>query len=164
MADSITFKGNPMTLTGSAVKVGDTAPDVTLVATDMSEHKISEFRGKTVILSVVPSLDTPVCQVQTRTFNEKAAGLGDDVVILTVSRDLPFAQKRWCGGEGIAKVKTLSDYKTHEFGSKYGLLIKELGLLARAVLVIDPSGKIVYKQVVPEVTHEPKYDDVLAAV
>lgn len=163
-SNAVTFKGNPMTLVGEPVEVGQEAPDVTLVATDLSEKKLSDFRGKTVILSVVPSLDTSVCDTQTRRFNEEAVKLGDGVVVLTVSLDLPFAQKRWCGAAGIDRVITLSDYRDREFGPKYGLLIKELGLLSRAVLVIDPQGVVRYKQIVPEVAQEPDYQDVLAAV
>ncbi len=159
---AVTFKGNPMTLVGDEVKVGDKAPDFALVATDMSEKKLSDYRGKTVILWVVPSLDTPVCSMQTRKFNEKAAEV-DNAVVLTVSLDLPFAQKRWCGAEGIEKVVCLSDYKGHKFGPSYGLLIKELGLLARAVFVIDADGTVKYKQLVKEVASEPDYDEVIAA-
>lgn len=162
--NAVTFKGNPMTLVGDSVEVGQKAPDATLIAPDLSEKKLSEFTGKTVVLSVVPSLDTGVCDAQTRRFNEEAANLGDDVVVLTVSLDLPFAQKRWCGAAGVDRVITLSDYRDREFGPKYGLLIKELGLLSRAVLVIDPEGVIRYKQLVPEVAQEPDYADVLAAV
>ena len=162
--NAVTFKGNPMTLVGNEVNVGDKAPDVTLVATDMSERKISDYAGKTVVLSVVPSLDTPVCDAQTRRFNQEATGLGDDVVVLTVSLDLPFAQKRWCGAADIDCVQTLSDYRNREFGSSYGMLIKELGLLCRAVLIIDPQGVVRYKQLVGEVAEEPDYNAVLDAL
>lgn len=160
----ITFKGGGLTLVGQEVKVGQKAPDCTLTAVDLSGVKISSFAGKVVVISAVPSLDTPVCDIQTRKFNEKAASLGKDVVILTVSLDLPFAQKRWCGAAGVDKVQTLSDYKTAEFGKSYGLLIKELHLLARAVLVLDKAGVIRYIQVVPEVASEPNYDAPLEAV
>ena len=159
---AVTFKGNPMTLIGPEVEVGKPAPDFKLIANDMSEKKLSDYRGKTVILSVVPSLDTPVCDLQTRAFNEKAAGL-KDTVVLTVSLDLPFAQKRWCGAAGATNVVTLSDYKHHTFGPSYGLMIKELGLLARAVIVIDKNGVVRYKQYVKEVATEPKYDEVIEA-
>lgn len=164
LTDAITFKGNPMTLVGDAVNVGDAAPDVALTLTDMSELKISDLRGKPAILSVVPSLDTPVCQVQTRMFNEKVGALGDGVTLVTVSLDLPFAQKRYCAGEGIENLKLASDYKTHEFGNRFGLRIKELGLLARAVLILDAEGNVKYKQLVGEVTEEPDYDAALAAI
>ena len=158
---AITFKGNPMTLVGKEVKAGDNAPDFRLVATDMSEKTLGDYKGKTVILNVVPSLDTPVCDRQTRRFNEEAGKMGDHTVVVTVSKDLPFAQKRWCAAAGVANVVTLSDYKHHTFGEQYGLLIKELGLLARAVLVIDKQGKVQYVQLVKEVATEPNYDEVL---
>ena len=157
-----TMKGNPLTLIGNEVKVGDNAPDVTLVANDLSEVKISSFKGKKVIISAVPSLDTPVCDLETKRFNQEAAKLGD-VVILTVSKDLPFAQKRWCAGAGITAVKTLSDYRSN-FGETYGVLIKGLQLLARAIFVIDETGKVIYTQLVKEVASEPNYEEVLKAV
>ena len=159
----VTMKGNPVTLTGSPVAVGQEAPDFTAVGTDMKPRRLSDERGKVVILSAVPSIDTPVCDTETRTFNEKAASLGDDIVILTVSMDLPFAQKRWCGAHGIDRVVTISDFKDREFGSRYGLKIAENGLLARAVLVIDRDGVIQYEQIVPEVAEEPDYDAAIAA-
>jgi thiol peroxidase len=163
LSGAVTFKGNPLTLMGDHVQVGDQAPDFTAVKTDMSECKLSELKGKTVILSSVPSLDTPVCDIETRTFNEKTAAL-EDTVCLTVSMDLPMAQKRWCGTHGIENVVTVSDYKgDHDFARKYGLLIKELGLLARCVLVIDRQGKVVHKQLVKEVAEEPDYEAALQA-
>ena len=161
---AVTMKGNPLTLTGNELKPGDAAPDFTLTANDLTERKLSDYAGKTVILSCVPSLDTPTCDTQSRTFNEKAASLGDDVVLLTVSRDLPFAQKRWCGQADAKNIEALSDYKDASFGKDYGILIKELALLARAVYVVDKDGKIKYVQLVPEVSEEPNYDEVLAAV
>ncbi|MHC5200531.1 MAG: thiol peroxidase [Planctomycetota bacterium] len=160
----ITFQGNPLTLVGDAVSVGQTAPDFTVAANDLSPYALSDDKGKVIVISVVPSLDTPVCDTQTRKFNEAAAGLGDDVVVLTVSMDLPFAQSRWCGAAGVDQVKTVSDYKEADFGRKYGLLIKELHLLARAVLVIDSAGIIRYSQLVSEVTEEPDYSAVIEAV
>jgi len=153
----ITMKGNPLTLLGSEVKVGQKAPDFTVVANDLSPVKLSSFIGKTVIISSVPSLDTGVCDIQTRRFNEEAGKLGGDVVVLTISMDLPFAQSRWCGAAGVKNVKTLSDYQQADFGSKYGLLIKDLRLLARAVLVVDKTGVIRYVQIVPEIATEPDY-------
>jgi thioredoxin-dependent peroxiredoxin len=159
---AVTFKGNPMTLVGHEVKPGDAAPDFRLVACDMSEKTLSDYKGKKVILNIVPSLDTPVCDKQTRRFNEEAARLADDTVVVTVSKDLPFAQKRWCAAAGIDRVTTLSDYKYNNFGQQYGLLIKELGLLARAVLIIDQQGKVRYVQLVKEVATEPNYDEVLS--
>jgi thiol peroxidase len=159
---AVTMKGNPLTLVGNEVKTGDHAPDVTLVANDLSEVKISSFKGKKVILSVVPSLDTPVCDLQTKRFNQEASKLADTVV-LTVSKDLPFAQKRWCGSTGASAVKTLSDYRSN-FGETYGVLIKGLNLLARSVFVVDQNGKVRYTQLVKEVASEPNYDEVLNAV
>ena len=165
MADrvgAITMKGNPLTLTGNEIKVGDQAPDATLVANDLSEVKLSSFKGKKVIISVVPSLDTPVCDLETRRFNQEASKL-TDVVVLTISKDLPFAQKRWCGAAGATAVKTLSDFRGN-FGETYGVMIKGLGLLARCVFVIDASGKVTYIQLVKEVASEPNYEEVIKAV
>jgi thiol peroxidase len=160
----VTMHGNPLHLLGQEVAVGQAAPDVQLLANDLSPVKISDYKGKVVILSVVPSLDTPTCDLQTRRFNSEAAGLGGGVAILTVSMDLPFAQARWCGAAGVEAVKTLSDHREAAFGLAYGLLIKELRLLARAVLVLDSQGKITYIQRVKELSKEPNYDEVLAAV
>lgn len=160
----ITFKGGPLTLVGPQLKVGQKAPDAELTANDLSSVKISSFAGKITILSCVPSLDTQVCDIQTRKFNEKAGQMGSDAVVLTISMDLPFAQKRWCGAAGIDHVKTLSDYKTAQFATAYGLLIKELHLISRAVIVLDKQQTIRYIQIVPEVTTEPDYDAVLQAV
>ena len=159
---AITMKGNPLTLIGHEIKVGDQAPDAVLVANDLSEVKLSSFKGKKVIISVVPSLDTPVCDLQTKRFNQEALALSG-VTVLTVSKDLPFAQKRWCGAAGAGAVKTLSDYRGN-FGETYGVLIKGLGLLARSIFVIDEKGKVTYTQLVKEVTREPDYDEVLKAV
>lgn len=160
----ITFKGGPLTLVGNEVSVGQAAPDFAAAANDLSPYKLSDDSGKVVVISVVPSLDTPVCDTQTRKFNEAAASLGDNVVIVTVSVDLPFAQARWCGAAGVEQVKTVSDYNGVDFGTKYGLLIKELHLLTRAVLVVDQQGVIRYYQLVSEVTDEPDYDAALEAV
>ena len=157
-----TMKGNPLTLLGNEVKVGDAAPDATLVANDLSEVKLSSFKGKKVIISVVPSLDTPVCDLQTKRFNQEASKLGD-VVVVTVSKDLPFAQKRWCAAAGATAVKTLSDYRGN-FGEIYGVLLKGLNLLARAIFVVDAGGKVRYVQLVKEVATEPDYEAVLKAV
>jgi len=160
----VTMKGNPVTLLGSQVEIGQSAPDATLIANDLSEVFLSSFKGKKIILSVVPSLDTPVCDLQTKRFNAEAEGLGADVTVLTVSRDLPFAQKRWCGATESGKITTLSDYRDGEFGKAYGLLIDGLKLLARAIFVIDTDGVVQYKQIVSEITQEPNYDAVLDAV
>ncbi|MDE1920507.1 MAG: thiol peroxidase [Candidatus Omnitrophica bacterium] len=159
---AITMKGNPLTLTGHEIKAGDQAPDATLVANDLSEVKLSSFKGKKVILSSVPSLDTPVCDLETKRFNQEASKLSD-VAVLTISKDLPFAQKRWCGANGATAVKTLSDYRGN-FGETYGVLIKGLNLLARCIFVINEQGRVTYVQLVKEVASEPNYDEVLKAV
>lgn len=160
----ITFKGSPLTLVGPELKVGQMIPDAILTALDLSDITISSFKGKTLIISTVPSLDTSVCSLQTKRFNEEAKKLGDQVNILTISMDLPFAQKRWCGAEDVENVKVASDYKDAKFAKASGLLIKELHLLARSVIIADKTGKVTYMQVVPEVATEPNYDDVLSAL
>ncbi|MDD4889649.1 MAG: thiol peroxidase [Phycisphaerae bacterium] len=157
----ITLKGNPMTLTGREPKLGRKAPDFTVAANDLSEVKLSQFAGKVVIVSTVPSLDTPTCNIETRRFDKEVSQLGPDVVLLTVSMDLPFAQKRWCHEADVHTVITTSDYRSGDFGRKYGVRIKELNLLARAVFVIARNGKLMYQQLVPEVSSEPNYDQVL---
>lgn len=159
----VTMKGNPVNLTGREPQIGQPAPDSTLVANDLSEVKLSSFRGKKIILSVVPSLDTPICDLQTKRFNQEASSLAD-TIILTVSMDLPFAQKRWCGAAGADKIKTLSDHRQASLGQAYGVLIENLRLLTRAIFIIDTKGILRYKQIVPEITQEPNYDDVLNAV
>jgi thiol peroxidase len=160
----ITFQGNPLTLVGNQLKPGDSAPDFEVLANDLSSVSLSDFSGKVCIISTVPSLDTPVCDIQTRRFNAEAAALGDDVVILTISMDLPFAQQRWCGAAGIENIQTLSDHRNAEFGKAFGVLIDELRLLARAVFIVDANGIIRYKQVVEELTDEPDYDAAMKAV
>jgi len=160
----VTFQGNPLTLVGNQVKVGDTAPDVEVLANDLTPVRLSGFRGKVCVICSVPSLDTPVCDTQTRKFNERAASLGDDVVVLTVSMDLPFAQQRWCGLANVENVQTLSDHRTADFGNAFGVLIKELRLLARAVFVVDTDGIIRYTQIIDELTDEPDYEAALKAV
>lgn len=160
---AITFKGNPMTLLGPELKVGQPAPDFAAAANDLSTKKLSDYRGKVVILSVVPSLDTPVCDLQTKHFNSDVSALGDQAVCLTLSLDLPFANRRWCAAASAANVVTLSDYKDHQAGLALGLRIKELGLLARAVYVIDKQGLVQYAQLVKEVASEPDYAAALAA-
>ncbi|WP_028321387.1 thiol peroxidase [Desulfatiglans anilini] len=160
----VTMKGNPLTLLGGEVKAGDQAPDFVVMDNDLQPVRFSSYSGKIVVISAVPSLDTPVCDMETRRFNDEAGRLSDDVVILTISMDLPFAQKRWCGAAGVDRVVTLSDYRDAEFGKAYGALIKELRLLARMVFVVDQSGVVRYVQTVKELTHEPDYEAVLAAV
>ena len=159
----ITFKGNPFTLLGPELKVGDKAPDFSVVDNGLAPVSLASSTGKIRIISCVPSLDTPVCDTETRRFNQEAAGLPGDVVVLTISLDLPFAQKRWCGAAGIDKVMTLSDYRERSFGQNYGVLIKELLLLTRAIFVVDGQGVIRYIQIVPEVTSEPDYAAVMTA-
>jgi thiol peroxidase len=159
----VTMKGNGLTLLGNEVQVGQKAPDFEVIANDLSTVKFSSFRGTVCILSSVPSLDTSVCDKMTRRFNEEAAKLPGDVAVLTISMDLPFAQKRWCGAADIDKVKTFSDYQSTSFGMAFGLLIKELRLLARAVFVIDKDGTIKYMQLVNEVADEPDYESALEA-
>ncbi len=159
----VTLLGNPVTLVGAPVAVGDKAPDVELLANDLSPVTLSSFAGKVCVVLAVPSLDTPVCDTETRRFNEAAAGLGDDVAVLAVSVDLPFAQQRWCAAAGVEAVQTLSDHREAAFGSTYGLLIKEARLLARAVLVVDREGVVRYSELVGEVADEPDYDAALAA-
>jgi thiol peroxidase len=159
----ITFKGNPFTLIGPELKVGDKAPDFAVVDNGLAPVSLASSAGKVRIISAVPSLDTPVCDAETRRFNQEAAGLPGDVVVLTISLDLPFAQKRWCGAAGVEKVTTLSDYRDRSFGQNYGVLIKELLLLTRAIFVVDAQDVIRYIQIVPEVTSEPDYAAVIAA-
>jgi thiol peroxidase len=160
----ITFKGNPMTLLGPGLKVGDRAPDFTVVDNGLAPVTLASYAGKIKVISAVPSLDTPVCDMETRRFNQEAAGLPEGVVLLTVSLDLPFAQKRWCGAAGIDRVTTLSDYQERSFAQAYGVLIKELKLLSRSIFVVDRSDTIRYIQHVSEVTREPDYAAVMAAV
>ena len=158
------IKGNPMTLVGPELKVGDTAPDFTALDNDLQPVKFSDSKGKVRLISVVTSLDTPVCDTQTVTFNQKAAEMGDNIELYTISMDLPFAQKRFCAARAVEKLQTLSDYNMASFGENYGLLIKELRLLARSVLIVDENDKIAYMQVVPEGTQEPDYNSALEAL
>ena len=160
---AITFKGNPMTLVGEEIKVGQKLPDFELRANDYSVKTLADYDGKVKIISIVPSIDTPVCDAQTRHFNTDAASLGDNVAILTVSIDLPPAQKRWCGAAGIDAVECLSDYYDHSFGETYGVRVKELGLLARQVIVADKNNVVQYVEVVPEIAQEPNYVEALDA-
>ena len=163
-AGLLTIHGNPLTLVGDEVKVGDPAPEVELLDNDLKPVKLSSYRGKVLIIASVPSLDTPVCDLETRRFNDEAANLGPDIEILTISMDLPFAQKRWCGAAGVKRLRTLSDHREAAFGQAYGVLIKELRLLARAVFIIDREGTVQYEQLVKEVTSEPNYEEVLQAL
>lgn len=159
----VTLKGNPMTLEGKGVEVGQKAPDFTVTGTDMKPISLSDYRGKTVVISSVPSIDTPVCSTETRTFNERAADISQDIVILTISVDLPMAQSRWCAAEGVDRVVMGSDYKDRSFAEAFGLRMAENGLLARAVYVVDADGVVRYEQIVPEIASEPDYDAALKA-
>jgi len=161
---AVTFQGNPLTLTGNEVEVGDRAPNVQLLNDELKPVSLGEYQGKVSVLLSVPSLDTPVCDTETRKFNEYAGTFGPDVQVLAVSMDLPFAQKRWCGASGVERVTTLSDYRDRQFGEGFGLYIKELGLLARSVHILDRDGVVRYKQLVTEITDEPNYDEVREAV
>lgn len=163
-AGIITMKGNPLTLIGKQPKVGETAPDFEVLDNDLQPVRLSSFQGKVRVIASVPSLDTPVCDMETRRFNEEAGMLGSDVTILVISMDLPFAQKRWCGAAGVEKVTTLSDHLSASFGEAYGVLIKELRLLSRAIFVVDGDGVLQYVQFVEEVTDEPDYYAVLEAL
>jgi thiol peroxidase len=158
---NITFKGNKITVAGNALKEGQAAPGFKLTAGDMSDLTFDNFKDKVVILSVVPSLDTPVCSVQTKKFNDEAARLPEHVMVLTVSRDLPFAQNRWCGANSAERVKTASDFKYRTFGAAYGAELPDLGLLARAIFVVDRKGTIQHVEYVGEVTSEPDYQAAL---
>lgn len=159
----LTFKGGPLTLLGPRLSTGTPAPEFKLTANDLSPVTLADSAGKVRLISVVPSLDTGVCDAQTRRFNESAAALGDNVVVLTVSADLPFAQARWCGAAGVDQVQTLSDHYDMNFANSYGVHIKELRLDTRAIFVVDGSGNLVHVEYVPEMTDHPDYDAALAA-
>lgn len=165
-AAAVTFKGTPLSLAGEAVQVGQQAPDFTVHYFQDGLHTITpaDLAGKPTMISVVPSLDTGVCQVQTKKFNQEIGGLGDRVNALTISLDLPFAMNRFCGAEDIKSMKVGSDYQNRSFGQNWGMLIEELKLLARGVFVLDANGKVVYAQTVGEVTDEPDYEPALAAL
>ena len=157
----VTFFGNPLTLVGNEVKAGDRAPDFIVLDKELKEIKLSDFAGKIKVISVTPSLDTPVCDLQARTFNQEAGALSEGIVVLNISMDLPFAIARFCAGAGIDKVQTLSDHRDASFGNAYGVLVKELRLLARSVFVIDKADVVRYVQIVPEMTNQPEYDKAL---
>ena len=161
---AVTFKGNPLTLIGAEIKVGSQAPNFQVLAGDLSPVTLDTFKGKTKLISVVPSLDTPVCDQQTRRFNEEAAKMPGDIAVVTVSMDLPFAQGRFCSTAGINKVKVVSDHKDASFGLAYGVLIKELRLLTRAIFVVDANNKVQYAEYVTEVTNHPNYEAALGAL
>ncbi len=161
--DVITMKGNALTLVGNEVKVGEPAPDFEVLDNDLKPVKLSSFRGKVCIVSSAPSLDTSVCDTMTRRFNLEADKLGENVAVLVISMDLPFAQKRWCGVAGVNNIQTFSDHREASFGTAFGILIKELRLLARAVFVVGRDGIIKYIQIVEELTNEPDYEAALEA-
>jgi len=160
----VTLKGNPLTIIGDKLAVGDKAPDFKLVANDLSTVTLADSAGKARLISVVPSLDTPVCDAQTRRFNQEAAKFGDNVVILTVSAEHPFNQKRWCGAAGIDKVQVVSDHLNMNFGEAYGTHVKELRLEQRSIFVIDGEGVIRYIEYVPEIVDHPNYEAALTAL
>lgn len=159
----VTFSGDPVTLVGKEVSVGDTAPDFKVLANDLSEVTLNDSKGHVRLISVVPSIDTGLCADQTRKFNEEAAALGDDVKILTISVDLPFAQARWTGAEGVEQVQVLSDHRDLSFGKAYGVLMEELRLLARSIFVVDRDDKVTYVEYVSEVTTHPDYEKAIEA-
>ena len=162
--NTVTFQGNTLHLEGSLPKVGEKAPGFVLVANDLSEKTLADYAGKPLVIVSVPSLDTPVCDLESKRFNQEAEKYAGKIQFIIVSCDLPFAQARWSEAANVKNVQTLSDYKLNDFGNNYGVLIKELRLLARAVFVIDASGKITYVQLVPEVTNQPDFGAVLDAV
>jgi thiol peroxidase len=159
---NVTFIGNKVTLLGNEVKVGDKAPNFTVLANDLSEVTLENTKGQVRLISVVPSLDTGVCDAQTRRFNQEASNLGN-VKILTISVDLPFAQKRWCGAAGVENVQTLSDHRDLSFGEAYGVVMQEFRLLARAIFVVDSNDTVTYVEYVSEGTNHPDYEAALAA-
>lgn len=160
----VTAQGNPVTLIGPEIKAGDRAPAFVVLDKDLKETRLGDFAGKIKVLSVTPSLDTPVCDMQARRFNKEAADLPGTVVVLNISMDLPFAIGRFCATAGIDRVKAFSDHRDASFGKAYGVLIKELRLLARSIFVIDGADKVSYVEIVPEITHHPDYDKALEAV
>jgi thiol peroxidase len=160
----VTSKGNPLTIVGDELKVGDKAPDFTLVANDFSKMTLADSTGKTRLISVVTSLDTGICDAQTHRFNEEAANLGENVTILTVSAEHPLNQKRWCGAAGIDKVQVLSDHLDMNFGAAYGTYVKELRLERRSIFVIDADDVVRYVEYLPEIAQHPDYDSALAAL
>jgi thioredoxin-dependent peroxiredoxin len=159
---TITFKDNPMTILGTEVEVGQKAPDFSVLANDLSEYRLADAKESVKLISVIPSIDTGVCDAQTRRFNEEAGSI-ENVEVLTISADLPFAQRRWCAASGLEHVQTLSDHKDLSFGKAYGLVMEELRLLARAVFVIDTNGTLVHAEYVSEATNHPDYEKAIAA-
>lgn len=159
-----TAAGKPLTLLGEPTVVGQMAPDFTAINIENKEIKLSDYKGKTVVIAAIPSIDTGVCAMETREFNKRATALSDDVVVLTISKDLPFALGRFCAAEGIKNIFPLSDYRASEFGLKYGFLIKENMLLTRGVVIVDRNGKVAYVEYVGDITKEPNYDAAIAKI
>ncbi|QBY05380.1 thiol peroxidase [Thalassotalea sp. HSM 43] len=155
--------GKPITLLGKQLYTGYDAPNFDVVDERFNKISLTDFKGRTVLISAVPSLDTGVCSLQTKRFNEEVGNLPENVVVLTISADLPFAQKRFCNTEGVDALKVVSDSVWHDFGEKYGLIIKDMGLLSRSIFVINGRGKIVYKELVPDISKHPDYDKALRA-
>lgn len=164
MKRTITFQGNPLSLAGNAPQVGDHAPAFTVTSQDMKNVTLDNFKGKIKLISTFPSLDTPVCDLQVKEFNKRASALSDDIAVIGISKDLPFAQKRFCSENNIKNEAVLSDYKISSFGLAYGLLIENLYLLARSVIIVDKNDIVRYFQVVPELTTPPDYDAALKAL
>lgn len=164
MQNTVTFGGNPVTLIGNPINVGDTAPNFTAIDGNLKPVSLSDFKGKVKLISIFPSIDTGVCSMQTKKFNEKAAKFGDKVAFIAISADLPFALKRFCGVEGIDNFIPLSDHKNMDFGNNYGFNIKELRLLTRGVLVVDKNDNVTYKEIVPEIGNEPNYESAIRAL
>jgi thiol peroxidase len=164
MARTITFQGKPLSLAGNAPNVGSPAPLFTVTSQDMKNVTLSDFKGKIKLISTFPSLDTPVCDLQVKEFNKRSAGMSADVAVIGISKDLPFAQKRFCSENGIKNETVLSDYKASSFGLAYGMLIDGLMLLARSVIIIDKDDVLRYVQIVPELTKPPDYDAALKAL
>lgn len=162
--DAVTFKGNPITLIGNEIKEGDTAPDFTVLSTNLNEVRLSDYKGKVVVIAVFPSVDTGVCALQLARFNQEAASFGNNVQLLSISADLPFALKRYCADKGIENALTVSDHKELDFGMKYGFVIKELRLLSRGTVVIDKEGTVKYIEYVPEVGEHPDYEKALEVI
>lgn len=162
--NTVTFAGNTLHLEGSLPVVGQKAPDFTALTKDLNARSLKDYDGRILVLVSVPSLDTPVCDMEVRRFNKEAAALSDTVRIVAISCDLPFAQARWCGAANVTAVESLSDHRDVAFGKNYGVLIQELRLLSRAIFVVAPDGTLAYSQIVPEITNEPDYDSALNAV
>ncbi len=162
--DKITLQGNPVEVSGAALKVGDSLPAFTVSGIDLKDINNAQFRDKPLVISVIPSIDTPLCEIQTKKFNEVMASKSDTVSLLTVSRDLPFAFKRWCAAEGVENITCASDYKYRSFGKAFGVDIENMGILARAVFVADKNGKITHVEYVSEISKEPDYDAVLSLI